>query len=110
MILPIFACDGAVCFAGIGWRPEQLAAFLAWWMPLNLLSYWAMLALMPLWIEGIEWNHKSFSLKQFMLMMFIFWPLTVGRTAYVLGMVALETRDRKKRKTNQQVYLTDEDV
>jgi len=109
-MIPVFECLNQVCIAGMAWNPEMLAAFLAWWMPLNLLSYWAMLALMPLWIEGIEWNHKSFSLKQFTLMMFVFWPFIIGRAAYVLVMVALETRDRKKRKTNQQVYLTDEDV
>lgn len=109
-MIPVFECLNQACVAGIAWNPEMLAAFLAWWMPLNLLSYWAMLALMPLFIEGLEWNHKAFSLKQFMLLMFVFWPFIIGRAAYVLAVMALEGRDRKKRKSNQQVYFTDEDV
>lgn len=109
-MIPVFECLQDVCIAGVAWRPELLAAFLAWWMPLNLLSYYATLALVPLLIPGSAWKSNALTLKQFALMTMGFWPVVFGRTAYVLVMVALEARDRKKRKSNQQVYFTDEDV
>jgi len=109
-MIPVFECLNQACVAGMAWNPEMLAAFLAWWMPLNLLSFITMLALVPVFIPGSSWEPEALTLKQFALMTMMFWPVMFGRTAYVLGMVALETRDRKKRKTNQQVYLTDEDV
>ena len=109
-MIPVFECLGQACVAGIAWNPEMLAAFLAWWMPLNLLSFIAMLALVPSFIPGASWEKEALTLKQFALMTVMFWPVMLGRTAYVLVMVALETRDRKKRKSNQQVYFTDEDV
>lgn len=49
MIFPITECfpaaGSSACVIGLAWLPEQLVAFLAWWMPLNLLSWLALMAL-----------------------------------------------------------------
>lgn len=108
-MIPVLECLNQACVAGIAWNPEILAAFLAWWMPLNLLSFIAMLALVPAFIPGAGWKKEALCLKQFALMTMMFWPMMIGRSAYVLVTVALEQRQRKRQKTNQQVYFTDED-
>lgn len=108
MILPIIACEGAVCFAGIGWRPEQLAAFLAWWMPFNLLSFLALLAWASVTISS-KWQPNAFSLKQFAVMTMAFWPMLLSRATHVLVLRGLHRRSRKRRMANQQAYFNGKD-
>lgn len=83
-MIPVFECLEGACALGIAWDPEYLAAFLAWWMPFNLLSYLAMLALVPLVISGAEWKEEVFSLRRIPLMTVLFWPDLLGRVTYVL--------------------------
>lgn len=98
-MIPVFECLQGACIAGVAWNPEMLAAFLAWWMPLNLISYLAMLALVPLLIHGSKWKAEAFTLRQFLLMTMIFWAFAVGTVAYVLVIHWLEKRERKKKET-----------
>lgn len=74
-----------------------MAAFLAWWMPLNLISYLVMLALVPLVIGGAEWEKGVFSLRRFLLMTVVFWPDLVGRITYVLLTHRAYKRKQKAR-------------
>lgn len=108
MILPLLACEGAVCFAGIGWRPEQLAAFLAWWMPFNLLSFLAFSVWLSLVSSG-RWQPDAFSLKQFAVMTMAFWLITLDAVVRAFVCHWLDRRSRKRRMTNQQAYFNGKD-
>ena len=86
----------------------MLAAFLAWWMPFNLLSFLASAVWMSLVSSG-RWQPDAFSLKQFAVMTMAFWPMLLSRATHVLVLRGLHRRSRKRRMTNQQAYFNGKD-
>ena len=103
-MIPTITCIENACVAGVVWRPDLMAAFLAWWMPLNLLSWLAVLILVPL-MNGRRWKEEVFTLRRTLLMTLFFWPDFIGRVGYVLIDHWRKSRNRKKRMSNQEAYF-----
>lgn len=55
--IPVLVNEGPVWLLGIAWNADMMAAFLAWWMPLNLVSWLVFLAAFSLLDDG-EWERR----------------------------------------------------
>ena len=75
MIMPALTCIDNACVAGVVWIPDMVASFLAWWMPLNLLSYLVLFLFVSAVTYGQgKWDPKMYSLTILLLMTVWFWP------------------------------------
>ena len=74
-MIPLFVCDsdGPVCLVGMAWNPAMLAAFLSWWMPLNLVSWLALLIF--IWMREGKIGKNATTLPWILWMMCAFWAM-----------------------------------
>lgn len=104
---PFLIHEGSVWALGIAWHPETLAAFLAWWMPLNFFSYLLFLA-----TAGPMFGVRR--LKPYLTQTWYLLLMTVGFLPEVLGVLCLALwwtvkeawQDRRKpvRTANFEAY------
>lgn len=95
-MIPVIYNEESIWLVGIVWNTEMLAAFLAWWMPLNLISYLLFLVIFSI-IDDAEWEPKVFSLRFMLGMPLIFWPWVVGLFSYCAYMVFIHDPRKNRR-------------
>lgn len=96
---PFLINEGSLWALGIAWYPEALAAFFAWWMPLNLLSYLLFLATAgPLF--GVRRLKRHLTSLWYILLMTVgFLPEVAAILCLALWWTAKDLwRDHKKAK------------
>lgn len=103
-MIPTITCIENACVAGVVWRPDLMAAFLAWWMPLNLLSWLGFMAFVH-WKVGGEWEDSVLKLSWFLSMTLFFWPWIISKLVSTVILVWIDNRHRKKRMSNQEAYF-----
>ena len=97
-MIPVLYSDGPLWLVGIAWNAEMVAAFLAWWMPLNLLTYLALLAAGKPVFNVRSFKPEVFHLKRILCSMFITLPILAFVVA--LGVAeGLGINPTKRRKS-----------
>lgn len=109
-MIPMYACLDGTCFAGFVWRPEMVTAFLAWWMPVNLVAYLAILALCSGFL-GWSARPEATDLKRFFLSMFVTLPfLSALPLAWAYDELFGKARRKKEIQANREAFLKDHGI
>lgn len=100
-MIPVLYNEGPLWLLGITWNAEILAAFFAWWMPLNLLSYLAFMA-WGVFHRGWKVRDEAKSLKRLFLAMFLTWP-SLAVLLILIAVDELVLQPRRKRRRQKAV-------